>query len=175
MDNGIYSGIVGGIVGAVLTGIFSIILVYRSERFEKKELSRKRIAEALPLTIRLFDSFTGYKPNRLFQIEIGMKLSEQSTARLISAIELYDECKSMQYLLPPVIRRRWDSMLILISEYSNNENMDEITRNRAHCDVQNYIFYIRKSLMDLLDEKELRPELERPFLQREDVRNWEES
>lgn len=175
MNSEVFSGLIGGVVGAVLTGVFSFIILYRSQRFQKQEITQKRIAEAIPLTVHLFDSFTSYKPNRLFQIEIGFKLSEQSRLRTIAAIELFDECKSMQYLLPMSMRRRWDSMLILISEYSNNEEMDEIMRNRAHCDVQNYITYIRNSLIDLLDEKDLRAELDRPLLQREDVSNWQEN
>lgn len=175
MNSEVFSGLIGGVVGAVLTGVFSFILLYRSQRFQKQELTKKRIAEAIPLTMHLFNSFTSYKPSRLFQMEIGLKLSEQSRLRTISAIELFDECRSMQYLLPPSMRGRWDSMLTLISEYSNNEQMDEIMRNRAHGDVQNYITYIRKSLIDLLDEKDLRAELERPFLLREGAHNWKEN
>ncbi len=174
MDNGIFAGLIGGVVGAVLTGIFSFFLLGRSQKFEKRQLNRMRIANAIPLASRLLDEFVNYKPNRLFQAEIGMNLSEQSLIRINSAINLFDESKSVQYLLPQDVRKRWESMLILISEFSNSEQMDATLRNRALCDVQNYIKYVRESLMDLLDEVVLRPDYTRPFLQRDEITNWVE-
>ncbi len=133
-----------------------------------------RIANSIPLVSRLLDEFVNYKPNRLFQAEIGMNLSEQTLIRINSAIKLFDESKSVQYLLPQDVRKRWDSMLVLISEFSNTEQMEATLRNRALCDVQNYIKYVRDSLTDLLDEVVLRPDYKRPYLQRNEITNWVE-
>lgn len=66
-------------------------------------------------------------------------------------------------------------MLVLVSEFANVDGIDEIRKNRARCDVQNYIQYVRDSLLDFLDEGQVRSDLPRPHLRRESVEDWVDS
>ncbi len=161
--------------GSAITFAVTYFGIYRSERFAKLEKSRERVGTALLQSSKLLDTFTSYKPHLLYQFSFGLKIEPESKIRISRAIEIYDEAKYLQYLLPPRLRRRWDMMLVLISEFQNLSQVDDIRKNRALCDVQNYIQYVRDSLLDYLDEKQIRTEFQRPYLQRENLEVWEDA
>ena len=159
-------------IGSAITFAVTYFGIFKSEKFAKLEKSRERVGTALLQSSKLLDTFTSYKPKLLYQSSFGLKIEPESKIRISRAIEIYDEAKYLQYLLPPLLRKRWDMMLVLISEFQNLDQIDDIRKNRALCDVQNYIQYVRESLLDYLDEKQVRTELKRPYLQRESVENW---
>jgi hypothetical protein len=159
-------------IGSAITFAATYFGILKSEKFAKKEKSRERAAAALLQSSKLLDTFTSYKPTLLYQSSFGPKIEPESKNRIGRAIEIYDEAKYLQYLLPPLLRNRWDMMLVLISEFQNLDRIDDIRKNRALCDVQNYIQYVRESLLDYLDDKHVRTDLKRPYLQRESVENW---
>jgi hypothetical protein len=159
-------------IGSAITFAVTYFGIFKSEKFAKLERSRERVATALLQSSKLLDTFTSYKPKLLYQSSFGPKMEPESKIRISRAIEIYDEAKYLQYLLPPLLRKRWDMMLVLISEFQNLDQIDDIRKNRALRDVQNYIQYVRESLLDYLDEKLVRAELKRPYLQSESVENW---
>lgn len=159
-------------IGSLITFAVTYFGIFKSEKFVKLEKSRERVAAALLQSSMLLDTFTRYKPNLLYQSSFGLKIEPELKIGISRAIEIYDEAKYLQYLLPTPLRNRWDMMLVLISEFQNMDPIDDIRKNRALCDVQNYIQYVRESLLDYLDEKQVRTELKRPYLQRESVENW---
>ncbi len=163
-----------GSIGSIITLIFTYFAISRNEKFAKLEKSRERVSAALLQSSKILDTFTSYKPKLIYQSSIGQKIEAESKIGISKAIEIYDEAKYLEYLLPQILRKRWDRMLILISEFQNLEQIDEIRKNRALCDVQNYIQYVRNSLLDYLDGLQVRAELERPYLRRESVENWDE-
>lgn len=162
-------------IGSAITFAVTYFGILKSEKFAKLEKSRERVAAALLQSSKLLDTFTSYRQKLLYQSSFGLKLEPESKNRISSAVEIYDEAKYLQYLLPPLLRKRWDMMLVLISEFQNLDQIDDIRKNRALCDVQIYIQYVRDSLLDFLDETSIRTELERPYLQRESVENWTDS
>lgn len=166
------SAILGGFFGSIFSGVIGYLFIRRNESFQKKEKIREIVAAALQVASRVFDTFHSYQPKRIYQSKLGLKLDEDFRFRINQAIKIYDEAKYLEYLLPISLRKRWDLMLILVSEYENLGRIDDIRKNRALCDVQNYIQYVRESLLDYLDEKHVRTELTRPYLQRESVENW---
>jgi hypothetical protein len=102
-----------------------------------------------------------------------MRIEENSFIRIKYSVQLHGEAKYLQYLLPQELRNRWDMMLVSISEFGNTADLDSPNRNRAQVDVENYIKYVRNSCVDYLDNKEIRSELKRPFLKRNDANAWE--
>lgn len=161
-------------IGSAITFAATFFSISKSEKFAKLEKSREQVGAALIQSSKLSGTFTSYRPALLFQPSFGLKIDPESKIRISRAIEIFDEAKTLQYLLPPVLRKRWELMLILISEFQNLDKIDDIRKNRALCDVQNYIQYVRDSLLDYLDEKQVREELKRPLLQRDSVENWME-
>lgn len=161
--------------GAMLSFGISYFAIYRNEKFAKLEKQREIVASALLLSSKLFDSFLSYKPNLLFQSRLGPAIEDESKQKMIKAIEVYDEAKYLQYFLPKILQKRWDTMLVLLSEFQNLKEVDGIKINRSLCDVQNYIQYIRESLLDFLDGKKVRRELKRPYLKRESMENWKDA
>lgn len=146
--------------------------ISRNENFAKLEKSKERVGAALLQSSKILDTFTSYKPNLIYRSSFGARIESESMIRIGKAIEIYDEAKYLEYLLPQIVRKRWDMMLVLIAEFQNLEQIDDIRKNRALCDVQNYIQYVRESLLDYLDEKQVRTELKRPYLQRESLEDW---
>lgn len=167
--------LVSVLTGSAITFAVTYFGILKSEKFAKLEKSRERVSSALLQSSKLLDSFTSYKPTIIYQSSFGLRVEPELKIRISRAIEIYDEAKHLQYLLPPPLRKRWDLMLVLISEFQNLDQIDEIRKNRALCDVQNYIHYVRESLLDYLDEKQIRTEFERPYLQRDSVENWEDN
>lgn len=164
--------LVSVMIGSAISFAITYFGISRSEKFAKVEKIRERVAAALLQSSKLLDTFTSYKPKQIYQSSFGLKIEPESKIRIDRAIEIYDEAKYLQYLLPPLLRKRWDMMLVLISEFQKLDQIEDIRKNRALCDVQNYIQYVRDSLLDYLDEKHVRKELKRPYLQRESVENW---
>jgi hypothetical protein len=175
MDSNFLYGLVGVILGAAISGLVSWKIAIRNEKFLRQDKLRERIANGLVLSVALLDSFHNFRPLLIVQTQIGLQINEDHKKKILKAIETYDAAKSLQYLLPKELRIRWDEMLTLISEYQNLSSENSIVKNRATCDVQNYILYVRNSLIDVLDSKSLRNDQTRPYLNREDVKNWEEN
>ena len=174
-ESNVLISLVSVIIGSIITLIVTFFGISRNEKFAKLEKSRERVGAALLQSSKILDTFTSYKPKLLYQSSFGLKIEAESKTRISKAIEIYDEAKYLEYLLPQILRKRWDMMLVLIAEFQNLEQIDDIRKNRALCDVQNYIQYIRNSLVDYLDEIQVRTELKRPYLQRESLENWEET
>jgi hypothetical protein len=164
--------LVSVLIGSAITFAVTYFGIHKSQKFAKFEKSRERVGEALLQSSKLLDTFTSYKPKLLHQSSFGLRIEPESKIRISNAIDIYDEAKYLQYLLPPLMRKRWDMMLVLISEFHNLDQIVDIRKNRSLCEVQNYIQYVRASLIDYLDEKQVRTELERPYLQRESVEIW---
>ena len=170
------SELLSGFVGALL-GSFSsyLIAIYSSKKATKAmetERLRGYVATAVSLAGSLFDTFLSYRPNLLHQSRFGLKLDAESLERIEDSVELYGKGKHLTYLLPQVLRNRWDMMLVLIHEFHVAEGLDGPERNRAQVDVEHFIQYVRESCVDFLDGRKVRSELSRPYLRREDSEAW---
>ena len=174
-ESDVILSLVSVFIGSAIAFAVTYFGILKSEKFAKLEKSQERAAAALLQSSKLLETFISYKPIQLFQSSFGLKIEPESKNRISRAIEIYDEAKYLQYLLPSLLRKRWGMMLVLISEFQNLDQIDDIRKNRALCDVQIYIQYVRDSLLDFLDETSIRTELERPYLQRESVENWTDS
>ena len=172
MNSNIVSAIIGGLCGSLISGVIGYIFIWKNESFLKKEKTRELVASALPIACKVIDTFRFYQPKKIDQSSFGLKLDNGYITRITAAINIYYEAKYIGHLLPHILRKRWDYMLILVSEYENLEQMDDIQKNRALCDVQNYLQYVRDSLIDFLDGRKVRPEYIRSYLQREAADNW---
>ena len=162
-------------IGSLIALLASYISVRRHEKFTSLEKQRERVAEALQLSAKILDTFTSYRPVFLANSNFGLKIESDYENRIRYAMSVYDDAKYIEYLLPVKFRNRWDQMLILVSEFETIHRLDDVIKNRALCDAQNYIQYVRKSLLDFLDEQDVRPDYPRPYLQRESLDNWEET
>ena len=92
--------------------------------------------------------------------------------RVNQAIRLHGEAKYLEHLLPGQLRMRWDMMLVLIDEFSSTDTLNSPNRNRAQVEVGNFIQYVRDSCVDFLDGKEIRRNIDRPYLKRDDPNAW---
>ena len=111
--------IVSLLIGSTITFALTYFGIYKNEKFTKLEKSRELVGTALLQISKLLDTFTSYKPKVLHQSSFGLKMEPDSKIRISNAIEIYDEAKHLQYSLPPLLRKRWDMMLVLISEFQN--------------------------------------------------------
>ena len=166
------SGFIGAILGA--TSSFIIAIISNKNSIKAMELERLRgyTAKAVSLAGELFDNFLFYNPKLINQNSFGMRVEENSLSRIKYSVQLHAEAKYLQYLLPQNLRKRWDMMLVLISEFSATTDLDAPNRNRAQVDVDQYIKYVIDSCVDFLDGKEIRNELVRPYLKRDDPNAW---
>jgi hypothetical protein len=174
IDSQLLATLLSVATGAIISFGISYFGIYRNETFAKLERQKEIVASALLQSSKLFDSFLSYKPHLLYQSRLGLAIEDESKQKIIKAVEIYDEAKYSQYLLPKILQKRWDMMLVLISEFQNLNKADGIIINRSLCDAQNYIIYIKDSLLDFLDGKKVRGELERPYLNRDSMKNWED-
>ena len=170
------SNLLSGFIGALLGALSSFaIAVYANKKARedlKEERLRSHLAKAVSLAGQLIDNYISYNPILINQSNFGLQIEEKSITRINAAIYLHGEAKYLQYLLPEVLRHRWDMMLVLISEFSAMERIDSPKRNRAQVDVDHYIRYVQSSCVDFLDGRKVQNELKRPYLSREDVKPW---
>ena len=170
------SNLLSGFVGALLGALSSLaIAIYTNKKAIKtmeKEKLRGYVASAVTLAGQLFDNYLSFNPWIINQSSFGMRVEDRTLERIKHSIHLHGAAKYLEHLLPGILRHRWDMMLVLISEYGATEGMDAPNRNRAQVDVGNYIQYVRDSCVDYLDGLEVRCELERPFLKRDDSVSW---
>jgi hypothetical protein len=166
------SGFVGALIGALASFFIAIYTNNKAMKVMDAERLRSHVATAVSLAGQLFDNYLSFNPSLLNQSSFGVRIEENSLGRMKYSIQLHGEAKYLQYLLPQILRHRWDMMLVLVSEFSTMQRLDGPDRNRAQVDVEHYIRYVRDSCVDFLDGKEVRSELERPYLNREDAVAW---
>ena len=175
INSNLFSGFIGAVLGAVGSLVAAIYTHKRQQASSKLERERNNISEALILAGKLHDNYFNYRPNSLNSFGFRSRPEDQQfRSKIQNSVDIYDSSKYFMALLPSTFRKRWDMMLILISEFSNLISVDDVTRNRAGEDVSTYIRYVQNSLQDYLDGKPVRPEFERPYLRREDPESWQE-
>jgi hypothetical protein len=172
--NNLLSGLLGVLVGSGITIWFSFKLAKRNEVFQTQSREKDNVANAIALVVQLSKTYRSYQPNLLRQSGFGIRLSEDYKESILQAIDVYHAAQQIQYLLPKSLRKRWDLMLILVSEFSNCRDLEEIQLGRASEDVFGYIRYVTNSLADFMDDLEIRGHLERPYLRRDDPESWSE-
>lgn len=174
-----FSNLLSGFIGAVLGALSSFaIAVYANKQARedlKEERLRNYLAKAVSLAGQLIDNYISYDPILIYQSNFGLQIEEKSLNRVNYSVNLYEEAKYLQFLLPEVLRHRWDMMLVLISEFSAMEKLDSPKRNRAQVDVDHYIRYVQISCVEFLDGKQVQNEHERPYLNREGATPWSAS
>lgn len=166
------SGFFGALLGALGSFLVAIYVNKKAVCSLTKERFRNQAANGVVLAGRLLDYFHSYRPDLLNQSSVGMRIQEESLARMQEASRLYDEGKYFEHLLPQELRKRWDSMLLLISDYSRTESLASWNKNRAMVDVQTYIKYVRDSLVNYLDDKYIGEGAPHPYLKRDDSESW---
>ena len=123
------SGFFGALLGASGSFLVAIYVNKKAVRSLAKERFRNHAANGVVLAGRLFDSFLYFRPGLLNQSSFGIEIQEESLARMREASRLYDEGKYFEHLLPQELRKRWDSMLLLIGDYSRIESLDSPNKN----------------------------------------------
>jgi len=170
------SNLLSGFIGALLGAAGSLGVAIYSNKKEAKSLEVERlrgyVASAIFLAGQLLDNFLSFKPSIINRSSFGMRVEEGSLVRVNQAIRLHGEAKYLEHLLPEHLRNRWDLLLVLITEFSATESLDLPNRNRAQVDVENFIQYVRDSCVDFLDGNEVRKEIKRPYLKRDDPIAW---
>lgn len=106
MNSNLLSAIIGGFCGSIISGGIGYLFIRRNESFLKKEKIMEIVASALPVSSRVLDAFHSYQPKRIYQSKVGLKLDEDFRLSINKAIEIYDEAKYLEYLLPPILRKR---------------------------------------------------------------------
>ena len=170
------SNLLSGFIGALLGALGSLgVAVYTNKKATKSlEAERLRgfVASAVVLAGQLLDNFLAYNPTMVNRSSFGMKIEEGTLMRVNQAIRLHGEAKYLEHLLPGQLRMRWDMMLVLIDEFSSTDTLNSPNRNRAQVEVGNFIQYVRDSCVDFLDGKEIRRNIDRPYLKRDDPNAW---
>ncbi len=169
------SGFIGALLGAMSSFAIAVYANKQGRKDLKEERLRSHVAKAVSLAGQLIDNYISYNPLLINQTNFGVQIEEKFFNRINYAIHLHDEAKYLQYLLPEVLRHRWDMMLVLISEFSAMEKSDSVKRNRAQVDLDHYIRYVQSSCVDFLDGRHVQNELKRPYLNREDATPWSTS
>ena len=166
------SGFIGALLGALSSFMIAIYTNKKAVNSLEAERLRSHVSTAIILAGQLFDNYLAYNPRLINQPSFGVRVEENSLGRMKYSIQLHAEAKYLEHLLPQILRRRWDVMLVLIAEFSAMEKIDGPNRNRAQVDVDHYIQYVRDSCVDFLDGKEVRIEVKGPYLRREDPGAW---
>lgn len=172
--NNLLSGLVGVLIGSGITTWFSFRLANKNEVFQTLTRKKDKVADAISLVVQLSETFRYYQPNLLEQRNFGLKLSEDYREEILRAIDVYHAALQIQFLLPEDLRKRWGSMVTLVSEFSNCRDLDDVQLGRAMGDVFGYIQYVTNSLTDFLDDSKIREHLDCPDLRRNSSESWAE-
>jgi hypothetical protein len=169
------SGFIGALLGALSSFLIAIYANKRASVAMETERLQSHVATAVILAGQLFENYLSFNPHLLNQSIFGLRVEENSLHRIKHSIQLHEEAKYQRFLLPELLRYRWDMMLVLISEFGTMERSEASKVGRAQMDVEHYIQYVRDSCVDFLDGKEMRRELKRPYLNRDDAVAWIQS
>jgi hypothetical protein len=156
------SGFVGALLGALSS--FCVAVYTNKKQVESIALERKfkLVTEGFLLTGKLINTFRSYKPALLNSYGFAMKIDEQTQIRIQEAISYYNEAKNFTHLLPMNVRSRWIEALNLIEKLSTLQNPSPESIQIAQMETLNYLAYLKNSILDLLEDRELREDVPIP-------------
>ena len=163
MDSNLLSGFVGAVLGAIASFCVAVYANKKQVAAIAKERRLNLLTDGFILTGKFLESFKYYKPNLLSGSRFGMKLTEDYEFKIRESISIYQELKSLTHLMPFELRNRWIEAQDLVHKFNCQEFKDSESLQIAELETRNYLVHLHNSILDLLEDRDLRDEIQVPI------------